>query len=102
MASSFSVYLDRPLPLRGDMKFNPWLTLVLLFHFSSLNPWSIMNLYYVIRCDIKTQLVNFLKDFIDLFLESGREGERERETSMCGYLLSAPYWGPGPQPRRVP
>ena len=30
-----------------------------------------------------------------LFLERGREGVRGRETSMCGYLLSAPYWGPG-------
>ena len=27
---------------------------------------------------------------------------RGRETSMCGYLLYAPHWGPGLQPRHVP
>ena len=41
--------------------------------------------------------------FIYLFLERGREGGgRKREKSMCGCLSSAPYWGPGPQPRPVP
>ena len=25
-----------------------------------------------------------------------------RETSMCGCLSCAPYWGPNPQPRHVP
>ena len=47
----------------------------------------------------------FLSDFIIyLFLEreEGREGERGRETSMCGCLSCTPYWGPGPQPRHVP
>ena len=33
----------------------------------------------------------FLKDFI--FRERGREGERGRETSMCGCLSHAPNWG---------
>ena len=33
-----------------------------------------------------------------LFLEK-EKGRRKRETSMCGCLLCAPYWGPGPQPR---
>ena len=42
----------------------------------------------------------FKKDFIHLFLERGREVERE--TSMCGCLSHAPYWGPGLQPRHVP
>ena len=28
-----------------------------------------------------------------LFLERGGEGERGRETSMCGRLTRAPYWG---------
>ena len=28
--------------------------------------------------------------------------ERGWETSMCVCLSSAPYWGPGPQPRQVP
>ena len=44
----------------------------------------------------------FFKDFIDLFLERGMEGERGKETSMCGCLSHAPYWGLGPQPRHVP
>ena len=47
-------------------------------------------------------LKNFLKDFIYLFLERGEGKEKERDTSMCGCLSHAPYWGPGPQPRRVP
>ena len=43
----------------------------------------------------------FLKrDFIYLFLERGREGER-RKTPMCGCHLSASHWRPGPQPRHV-
>ena len=41
------------------------------------------------------------KDFIYIFLERARQGKK-RETSMCGCLLCAPYWGPGPQPRHVP
>ena len=37
-----------------------------------------------------------------LFLE-GKEGkEKERESSVCGCLSHAPYWGPGLQPRHVP
>ena len=36
-----------------------------------------------------------------IFRERGREGERGRETSMCGCLSCAPNWGPGPQPRHV-
>ena len=42
------------------------------------------------------------KDFIYLFLERGEGREKERETSMCGCHLCAPYWGPGLQPRHVP
>ena len=41
--------------------------------------------------------------FIYFLREQGRKGEREgRETSMCGCLSHAPYWGPGPKPRHVP
>ena len=43
----------------------------------------------------------FKKYFIYLFLERGEGRERGRETSMCGCLLCAPYWGPGQQPRHV-
>ena len=53
---------------------------------------------------MKTLIIfkDFLKDFIYLFLERGEGRERGRETSMCGCLSRAPYWGPGPQPRHVP
>ena len=37
-----------------------------------------------------------------LFIFRGEEKEKEREISMCVCLSCAPYWGPGPQPRRVP
>ena len=40
----------------------------------------------------------FLRFYLFIFREKGREGE----TSMCGCLLSAPYWGPGLHPRHVP
>ena len=46
---------------------------------------------------------HFFKDFIYLFFrERGREGKRGRETSVCGCLFHAPYWGLGLQPRHVP
>ena len=48
-------------------------------------------------------IIFFKKDFIYLFLERGERGrKRWRETSLCGYLSHAPYWGPWPQPRHVP
>ena len=37
-----------------------------------------------------------------LSLNRGEGRKRGRETSVCGCLSCAPYWGPGPQPRRVP
>ena len=37
-----------------------------------------------------------------IFRQRRREGERMRETSMCGCLFCAPSQGPGPQPRHVP
>ena len=36
-----------------------------------------------------------------LFLERRREGERGRETTMCGCLSRSPCWGPGPHPRHM-
>ena len=48
-------------------------------------------------------LFYFLKDFIYLFLERGKERRKGgRETSVCGCFLNAPYQGPGLQPRHVP
>ena len=37
-----------------------------------------------------------------LFLEREEGKEKGRETSVCGCLSCAPYWGPGRQPRHVP
>ena len=38
------------------------------------------------------------KDYLFIF----RERDKEGETSLCGCLLQAPYWGPGRQPSHVP
>ena len=46
-------------------------------------------------------LLLFFKIFY-LFLERGEGKKKKRETSMCDCLPSAPYWGPGLQPRHVP
>ena len=45
----------------------------------------------------------FLK-IVFVYFKTEREGRRKRgrETSLCGCLSHAPYWGPGPQPRHVP
>ena len=69
--------------------------------------WLIKD-QHLIRGGIITLLQNkdpFKKKtqhFIYLFLERGREGEREGETLMCGCLTCAPYYGPGPQPQHMP
>ena len=34
-----------------------------------------------------------------IFLE--REGRKREKNILCGFLLSALYWGPGQQPRHV-
>ena len=44
----------------------------------------------------------FLRFYLFIFREQGREEEREREMSMCGCLSRGPHWGPGLQPRHVP
>ena len=37
------------------------------------------------------------------FFREGKGGrKRGRETSKCGCLSRAPYWGPGPQPKHMP
>ena len=53
----------------------------------------------------KSMYIYILKNilFIYLFLRVGKgRRKRGRETSMCGCLLCAPNWGPGPEPRHVP
>ena len=46
----------------------------------------------------------FFQDFIYLFIfREGKGGrKRRRETSVCGCLSQAPFWGPDLQPRHVP
>ena len=53
------------------------------------------------RSPCEARFVFFFKAFI-YFLErgGGRETERERNITMC--KRTAPYWGPGLQPRQVP
>ena len=41
----------------------------------------------------------FLRFYSFIFREWVRE---RRDTTMCGCLSLATYWGPGPQPRHVP
>ena len=51
---------------------------------------------------LRTEVVFVLFRFsFFIFREKGREGKRRRETSMS-CLSSAPYRGPGLQPRHVP
>ena len=61
-----------------------------------------LMIFYLIPLSIVTFFFFFLEDIIYLFLERGREEERGRDTSMCGCLLCAPYWGRGLRPRHVP
>ena len=64
---------------------------------------KIFLLFFLIFSGFKNN--GFLKYFIYLFLFIFREGKggrkRGRETSMCGCLSHAPYWGPGLQCRNV-
>ena len=77
--------------------------------------WMLLDLcllFYVFQCllflyslfllffALIVSSVTFLKKI--LFTEREREGERGRETSMCGCLSHTPHWGPGPHPRQVP
>ena len=43
----------------------------------------------------------FLKDFIYLFLEKGKEGEGEKHHCVF-FSCMPPHWGPGPHRRYVP
>ena len=76
------------------------------FHFLSyLLQSGFLRQYKIVFCFFKIKFDNlklFFKDFIYLFLERGWGREKGKETSVCGFLLCAPYWGPGLQPRHVP
>ena len=55
--------------------------------------------------DMSTTLLEWLNVFKKILKFIFREGKRGRkkgrETSMCGWLSCAPYWGPEPQPRHL-
>ena len=57
-----------------------------------------LDFFYDINHTIYTTFIII----IIIIRERGREGERGRETSMCGCLSHGPHWGPGLQPRHVP
>ena len=45
--------------------------------------------------DLQVVFLFLQRFYLLIFTERGREGERERETSMCGCLwLTTPYWCP--------
>ena len=67
---------------------------------------TLVNYTYMPKfsCTIFISTTSFCKDFIYLFLEKGREGERKSEKPQCvvDSYVRAPYWGPGLQTRYVP
>ena len=44
----------------------------------------------------------FLRFYLFIFREKGREGKKRSKTSMCACLLQASYWGHSLQPSHVP
>ena len=61
--------------------------------------YHIVNTYICSMCFY----LNFLKILFIYFLRQGiGRRKRGRETSVCGCLLCALYWGPDLQPRHVP
>ena len=61
---------------------------------------SFLWLVFFFSCfSFLNKCILFLKFYLFIFRQRGREGERE--TSMCGCLSCTRYWGLGPQPRRV-
>ena len=62
----------------------------------SFEPWTLCP-YVIWICVFK-----FFEKIFCLFLYRGEGREKGRETSVCGCLSHAPYWGPGLQPMLVP
>ena len=88
-------------PLGKEVAVQPPLQGVRSYALSPRGGEDLPKLYEILLCKRFVFSFIFFKDFIYLFLERGREGERGRETSMCGHLSCSPYWGPGLQPRHV-
>ena len=65
--------------------------------------WEAFFLHLEILFKKKWVMLVYLEWFlIKMLLFIFRGDVKERETSMCGCLSHAPYWGPGLQPRHVP
>ena len=64
----------------------------------------VSSLFIFLMFSLTIQKLFLKKDFIYLFLERGREEERERgrATSMCACLSCVSHWGPRLQSRYVP
>ena len=68
----------------------------------SSNTWSFGLHSPSVSKQILSDIIIFKELFLLKILFILREGKGGRETSMCGCLSQAPYWGPGLQPRHVP
>ena len=72
--------------------------------FSSFSPKSVGKILYnwnLLAFPIPFKKY-FLRFYLFIFRVRRKEGERGRQTSMCGCLLCAPYWGPNLQPGMCP
>ena len=76
----------------------PLITRILFVHVFSSNFKFAPRLWLLWGCCV---FVVALK-IVFIFRERRMEGQRGRETSMCGCLSHVPNWGPSPQLRHVP
>ena len=85
------IFVNHPFHIHWQHSVKDFPSLSLLSFLSEFH-YGLMGSFYL----------SFLKIYLFIFRESEREGERRRESSMCGCLSHTPNWGPGEQPRYVP
>ena len=96
--SSLLLYVAMPCSIYFDMHYSIiWLYLNLFMH-STVDKHLSYFQFLAIKSSAAINIY-FLK--ILFILDKGEGREKETETSVCGCLLHAPYWGPGPQPKHV-
>ena len=67
--------------------------------------WSVLfcllafHVLFILSRTVVSTSFFFLRFYLFIFRERGREGERGEEY-LCGCLSCAPYWRPDPQPRQ--